>query len=68
VPIVLKSGSLNLKEPSGRVIGLYMDFLTFTCLYLYLYLTFIEEYSFMHVLDADGMISGEILRNCVKLM
>jgi hypothetical protein len=68
VSIVLKSGSLNLLEPSGRVIGLYMDFLIFTCLYLYLHLTFIEEYSFIHVLHVDDVISGEILHNCVKLM
>jgi len=66
VPIVLKSGSLNLLEPTGPVIGLHMDFLIFT--YLYLYLTFKEEYSFMHVLDVEDVIFGPSLRDCVKLM
>jgi hypothetical protein len=64
----MKSGSLNLLEPTGPVIGLYMDFLNFTYLYLYPYLTFIEEYSFMHVLDVEDVIFGVSLRDCIKLI
>jgi hypothetical protein len=37
---------------------MYVDFFIFICLFHYIYLTYVEEHSFVHMVDVEDVIFG----------
>ena len=55
-PIVSKSGSLNLLEPSGPVIGLYRDCFTFTFTYIIGVSFLLHQNKLVNILKCCGIV------------